>query len=163
MKDKTVWWVLGATTGIVLLSSFTMAKADFYTVLSTFIPSVEGFEPHPYWDESRYSWGYGTAAPGPTGTITKDQAFQDMMAYLENDYAVLSPLITRNLNANQWAALMSFSYNEGAGRAKNLVADINSGNDVKLEPHWKAYNIAGGMVDPRLVSRRAKEWNLWIS
>ncbi len=131
--------------------------------LASFIPSVEGFEPHPYWDESRYSWGYGTAAPGQYGTITREQAFADMTAYLLNDYNTLSKRITRSLSVNQWTALLSFSYNEGVGRAYNLVDLINSGDDTALGKKWMQYVYAGGVVNDNLVKRRPKEWALWIS
>lgn len=131
--------------------------------LGTFIPSVESFSATPYWDVSRYSWGYGTAAPGPNGTITRAKAFTDMVAHLINDYYYLSPKITRKLTVNQWAALLSFSYNEGPGNADNLVDDINAGSDIILEPHWKQYIYAGGSINSNLVARRNKEWALWVS
>lgn len=131
--------------------------------LASFIPSVEGFSAHPYWDVSRYSWGYGTAAPGASGTITREKAFADMTAHLLSDYRYLKPLITRNLSVKQWAALLSFSYNEGPGNADNLVADINSGDDTALQAHWKKYIYAGGVASSDLIDRRGKEWALWIS
>jgi lysozyme len=142
-----------------------MFKVRLINKLATFIPSVEGFRSHPYWDVSRYSWGYGTAAPGSTGTITREQAFADMLTYLLTDYARLAPRISRNLSVNQWAALLSFSYNLGwaHGGALDLVPLINAGNDTALATEWKRYNHAGGVVNADLTARRAKEVNLWNS
>ena len=138
-------------------------KKRLFSVLASFIPSVEGFRSSPYWDESRYSWGYGTAAPGATGTITREKAFADMVSYLTADYETLKKKITRSLSVNQWAAYLSFSYNEGVGGALHLVSDINAGNDQVLEGHWKQYIYSGGVVNNDLITRRNKEWVLWQS
>lgn len=131
--------------------------------LSSFIPSVEGFRSTPYWDVSRWSWGYGTAAPGETGTITREQAFTEMLTYLLTDYETLRPLVTRHLSINQWVALLSFSYNLGVGNAKKIVPLINAGDDTDLANEWMQYVHAGGVVDPDLVNRRSKELSLWVS
>lgn len=130
--------------------------------LASFIPAVEGFSASPYWDVTRYSWGYGTAAPGATGTITRAQAFQDMVSHLMADYASLSGRITRQLTINQWAALLSFSYNLGVGNAYNLVPLINT-DSTALGTKWNQYIYAGGAVNNDLVERRQKEWSLWNS
>lgn len=131
--------------------------------LAQFIPSVEGFRSTPYWDVKRYSWGYGTPAPGATGTISREQAFHDMVAHLMADYATLSNRITRSLSVNQWAALLSFSYNLGIGNALNLIDLINSGDINALGDKWNRYVYAGGVVNSDLVERREKEWGLYIS
>ena len=162
MKVKTEHMVLGGAIAILAFLSINF-KNRLLNRLASFIPSVEGFRAHPYWDVTRYSWGYGTAAPGPTGTISREQAFTDMVAYLLADYSTLKKRITRTLTVNQWAALLSFSYNLGIGNALNLLANINSGNDQALGVQWNKYIYAGGQVNDDLVDRRAKEWSLWIS
>lgn len=154
-------FILGAAA-VVLLSIISF-KSRLTAVLSKFIPSVEGFRSTPYWDAKRYSWGYGTAAPGPTGTITRSQAFTDMLQYLFNDFTKLKPRITRSLNVNQWAALLSFSYNTGVGSAYKLVSEINSHNDEALFAHMRQYKYSEGEVNPDLVARREKEIKLWTS
>lgn len=138
-------------------------KTRLINVLASFIPSVEGFQPHPYWDVSRYSWGYGTKAPGSTGTISREQAFADMLSYLLSDYNLLKGKITRVLNPNQWAALLSFSYNLGNDDAVDMVPYINAGNDAALSNQWMKYVHAGGVVNQNLVERRQKELVLWNS
>lgn len=140
-----------------------MFKTRLINRLASFIPSVEGFRSTPYWDVKRYSWGYGTAAPGSTGTITREQAFADMLSHLLADYEKLKVRVTRTLNVDQWAAYLSFSYNEGIGRAYNLLANINSGNDAALAAQWRKYIYAGGVVNEDLVDRREKELALWFS
>lgn len=131
--------------------------------LKLFIPQVEGFSSKPYWDVSRYSWGYGTAAPGPTGTITRDQAADDMITHAMSDYTRLYGVITQPLSTNQWVALLSFSYNLGAGPggAMDLVPYINAGDPYALGEKWSHYVHAGGVVNQALVDRRAREWQLW--
>jgi GH24 family phage-related lysozyme (muramidase) len=140
-----------------------MFKTRLINKLAEFIPSVEGFRSHPYWDVSRYSWGYGTKAPGATGTITRDQAFADMVSYLLSDYDLLKPKIHRQLSVAQWAALLSFSYNLGNDDALKLVPYINAGDDAALYNEWMKYVHAGGVVNSELVERRKKELVLWFS
>lgn len=137
------------------------ANASYISIVNWLIPQFEDFSPHPYWDVSRWSWGYGTAAPGATGTITEADARDEMNDFVQHDYNYLSKLITRSLNANQWAALLSFDYNEGAGNADNLVTNINSGDDNALESQWKQYVYVKGVVSSNLVNRRNIEWQIW--
>jgi len=161
LKLTTTDILLGGVVALVLFgTSFEKRLLD---KLASFIPSVEGFEPHPYWDIDRYSWGYGTKAPGSTGTITREKAFRDMTAYLTADYDRLLQRITRSLSVNQWAAFLSFAYNLGIGNAYNLVALINAGDNTALGVKWNQYVYAGGVVNSNLVERRKKEWALWNS
>lgn len=148
---------------LLLIGSVMTFKTRLINKLAAFIPSVEGFRTTPYWDVSRYSWGYGTAAPGPTGAISREQAFADMLTYLLTDYEILKPRITRTLSVAQWAALLSFSYNLGNDDAKDIVPLINAGNDTVLYNEWMRYVHSGGTVNPELVKRRKKEWGLWVS
>lgn len=164
MKIKQGHIILaGAGLLLLLLGGFTSFKTRLINKLAAFLPSVEGFSAAPYWDVSRYSWGYGTAAPGASGSITREQAFADMLSHLFNDYAVLSNKISRTLTVNQWVALLSFSYNLGIGNALKLVPLINSGDDVALSDKWRQFVYAGGQVNQVLVKRREKEISLWNS
>jgi GH24 family phage-related lysozyme (muramidase) len=161
MKKSTWYWV----GGVALLIALFMTK-NWKALAASVIAYFESFSATPYWDVSRWSWGYGTQAPGPTGTITRVKAMFDLQAHAQQDYNYLAPRITRALTANQWAALLSFSYNEGPGNASNLVSDINGGDDAALEVHWKKYifsrDDSGALVvNSGLVTRRAKEWSLW--
>jgi len=158
--------VLGVIAVIVGKRLIAMSAKDaVIRAIQFFIPSVEGFSAVPYWDVNRWSWGYGTQAPGGPGTatITRDQAMQDMLVYAMRDYTQLMGVITRSLTANQWAALLSFSYNLGIGNALKLVPLINSNNDAALQVKWNQYVYADHVVNEDLVDRRAKEWQLWIS
>lgn len=158
---KTEHIVIGA--GVLLVTWFAMFKTRLINKLAEFIPSVEGFRSTPYWDVSRYSWGYGTKAPGASGTITRQQAFAEMVSYLLSDYDLLKKHITRQLSVNQWAALLSFSYNLGNDDAVGIAPYINAGNDTALATQWMKYVHSGGVVNPVLVDRRKKEIVLWNS
>lgn len=167
MKAK---YVIGGSILLLLIGLAWKGKEIVNTVvdsltstLQSFIPGVEGFSSKPYWDISRWSWGYGTQAPGPTGTITREQAFSDMLSHLMDDYNKLSDQVTTSLNVNQWTALLSFSYNLGVGNAEKLVPLINSGDNGGLGVKWNQYVYAGGKVNQDLVARRQKEWDLWNS
>lgn len=160
-QKKILWIAVGASLLIIL----TMGT-PYLDVLKTFLPSIEGFSPTPIWDYKQWSWGYGTFAGSdqnhkPAGTITRGQAMTDLLKVVQDHYNYLSPLITRKLSGNQWAALLSFSYNLGKGNADNLVDNINSGDDAALKTQWMKYVNAGGHVNQGLVTRRGKEIALW--
>jgi len=161
LKLKPEHYVVGGLAVIVAWSA--MFKIRLVNKLAAFIPTVEGFEAHPYWDVSRYSWGYGTAAPGATGTITRAQAFAEMVSYFLHDYDLLKPKIRRSLTVAQWTAFLDFSYNLGVGHAYDMVPYINAGDDSALRTQWMKYVYAGGVVSQTLVTRRGKEWGLWVS
>lgn len=161
LKLKTEHIAIGGLA--IALVWFMTFKSRLIAKLSTFIPSVEGFIPVSKWDYKQYSWGYGTAAPGPGLPITREKAFSEMLVHLLRDYEILKKRVTRPLSIGQWAAYLSFSYNEGIGNAYNLLVNINSGNDTALATQWRKYNKAGGVVKSYLVDRREEELNLWFS
>ena len=162
MKRDTKLLLIATVATIAFLLIPAMIQSPL-TEASNLIASFEGFSPSPYWDVSRWSWGYGTPAPGPTGTITQEQALWELQTHSKKDYQYLQSIITRPLNTNQWAALLSFAYNEGVGNAAKLAANTNSGNDAALETEWNKYIYAGGVVNQSLIDRRAKEFAIWQS
>jgi lysozyme len=168
MKGKTIFWLLVA--GAIVIS----VMSGYRIILKYFLPHWESFSARPYWDYKQWSWGYGTRVPGsvsdkaikPTGTITRAQAFNDMMQHAERDYTDLKKLIRVPLTSAQWAALLSFSYNLGVGNADNLVYNINSKNMAALQTQWNSYiNVrdeSGNLVpNDHLIARRAAEWELY--
>lgn len=161
---KTQQYTIAGLALLALLILPSMSgMAAIMSITDRLIPGFESFSAHPYWDVSRWSWGYGTQAPGGAGTISRNAAIIDMRERVHSDYEYLSPLIARPLKPNQWAALLSFSYNLGIGNADNLVPNINSGNNRALETQWKKYVYADGKIKDSLVSRRNREWLLWNS
>jgi GH24 family phage-related lysozyme (muramidase) len=164
-KAITISVIAGLVLLALLTPSMAHAASEVFDVTDWLIPQFEGFSATPYWDVSRYSWGYGTPAPGATGTISPAAARVAMRAHVQDDYNALHTRITRALNPNQWGALLSFAYEEGHGNpgAGALVPDINAGDDSVLETHWKKYVYADGVVNQDIVDRRNKEWDIWMS
>jgi GH24 family phage-related lysozyme (muramidase) len=167
MTKKQKYILIGSAGVIGLLLLFSGKK--FIDILKSFLPKVEGFSSTPYWDIKQWSWGYGTRVPGsidnknvrPSGTITKDKAMNDAINHVMSDYEYLRPLIKVDLDANQWAAFLSFSYNLGRYNADNLIANINAQDWYELQDQWNEYIYAGGQISSYLVQRREKEWSLF--
>lgn len=69
------------------------------------------------------------------------------------------------LNANQYGALVSWSFNVGCGnmRSSTLVKRLNNGEDPNTvaEQELPKWNKAGGQVVDGLTRRRAEEVNLF--
>lgn len=170
MKVKTIIVIAGLSAITVILFSKRKIIMAYIDLLANLIPKFEGFRSTPYWDYKQWTWGYGTQVPlkymngnKPVAgaTISRAQAFADALAYLNNSKAILEPLIRIPLGANQWAALLSFSYNLGVGATKNLLNNLNSMNWAALEKQFKQYVNAGGVVNPNLVARRNEEWAIF--
>lgn len=103
--------------------------------------------------------GYGHTAGVTQGmTITQSQAEE----YLKQDCAKFEKYvnnavyvpITASLNQNQFDALVSFTYNCGAGNLKKLCANRNAKEIVTALP---LYNKAAGKILNGLVLRRSAE------
>lgn len=156
-KQDIFYWGVGAAVVWLFVRAGKKNDKSFLDYAAIIIPQFEGFRAHPYWDVSRYSWGYGTAAPGSTGTISEQQARADMLQRVQEDYNYLSNLISVDLTPLQWAALLSFSYNLGRGNADNLVYNINRGDWDALREQWLKYVYADGVVNSVLEDRRQKE------
>jgi GH24 family phage-related lysozyme (muramidase)/murein DD-endopeptidase MepM/ murein hydrolase activator NlpD len=123
-----------------------------------FIKNLEGFHPTAYVDgteggRTRWSWGYGTKAPGPGQTVSQEQAHQDMVAYLSQHCL---PIIPESLTANQKTAAASLCYNAGPGvKSWALWKQIEAGGDVNFTSYTR--NTAGA----NLLPRRQKEQDMW--
>ena len=109
--------------------------------------------------EEYYTIGYGHyGADVRQGmTITEEQAEEYLLKDCEKAVKAVNAL-GLNLNQNQFDALVSFTYNCGAGNLKTLcrnrtIAEI--GEKIVL------YNKAGGRVLNGLVRRRAEEQALY--
>lgn len=162
MKNETKIF-LGAGALIWLLS----AGRSYMGILRSFIPTVEGFTASPVWDYKQWSWGYGTAAgfdpnKKPAGTITPARAWLDAEKVIDSNYQALKSLVKKNLNGNQWAALLSFAYNAGVGNAKNIVETINNGSSQEVITRIKKYVYAGGVYNQGLANRREKEALMYL-
>lgn len=123
-----------------------------------FIKELEGFHPTAYIDgheegRTRWSWGYGTKAPGPGQTISQEQAHEEMANYLAQNCL---PHIPESLSANQKTAAASLCYNVGPGVTSwSIWDDIKAGGSPNFTGYTK--NTAGA----NLMPRRQKEQSMW--
>lgn len=117
-----------------------------------FIKRLEGFHSTPYFDGTQRSWGYGTQAG--RGSITRDQAEQEMKAYLQKHCL---PILPKGLPAHRATALASFCYNLGPDQAQqtDLWRAAYRGGRVNFLGYTRS---ARGVS---LLSRRRKEQSLW--
>jgi lysozyme len=132
------------------------------------IEQSEGLRLNAYQDSvGVWTIGYGeTNGVSPGMSITQAQA----IAMLQSRYdivqnAVLN-LVTVPLTQNQLGALVSFTYNVGAGNfgSSTMLRLLNAGQSPQIVaqqfPRW---NLAGGKVLPGLVTRRAAEATLFLT
>lgn len=99
--------------------------------------------------------------------ITLDRAkqlFDLIIAKFEKN--VLSALGGAVVNQNQFDALVSFTYNVGAGNLNKstlLKKVIANPNDLTIRDEFMKWNKAGGKVLNGLTKRRVDEANLYFS
>lgn len=136
------------------------------------IKSFEGFEPKWYRDPVgiwTIGFGHTDAAGAPKhatsrGLILSDEAATEILANDLGQYAAaVEKAVKVPLNDNQFAALVSFTYNVGAGAlAKStLVKKLNAGNYGAVRSELAKWNKAGGKVLKGLTRRRAAEADLF--
>lgn len=132
--------------GLVLIKSFECCRLNAYKCVST---------------EQYYTIGYGHYGPDVAAkmTIAKEQADN----YLKADVNKFEKYVNEtglNLNQNQFDALVSFTYNCGAGNLKKLLANrsLSQVADALLQ-----YNKSGGVVLSGLTKRRNAERELFLS
>ena len=114
-----------------------------------------------YWT---IGWGHYGPDVKEGMTITQQEADDllklDVKAY-ENEVNKTCKYL--KLNQNQFDALVSFTFNCGAGNLLRLTANKTRSKE-EIAEHIEAYNKgAGGVVLPGLVKRRAAEKALYLS
>jgi lysozyme len=111
--------------------------------------------------------GYGHTGTDVTAGKTITQAEAEQL--LRNDLAWAEEAVNSELpgiNQNQFDALVSFTYNVGAGAFKGSTllrkAKANA-NDPAIRSEFSKWKKGGGQVLPGLVKRRAAEAELYFS
>ena len=108
--------------------------------------------------------GYGhtrTAKPGMR--ITAQQAEQLLKDDLQTFERAVSNAVKVELTENQFAALVSWTYNvgEGAMRKSTLIRKLNAGDYDAVPAELVKWNKVKGKVNRGLTNRRAAEVGLW--
>ena len=116
--------------------------------------------------------GYGTTARAGLGiiptsgmTITQAEADQLLADGLNKFADQIRPMITSDLNDNQFGACVSLAYNIGAYGFNRSTAleKINDGDYAKAADAILLWNKAGGKVLKGLVRRREAERKLFLT
>ncbi|KAF5864561.1 hypothetical protein ETB97_007393 [Aspergillus alliaceus] len=139
------------------------------------IKSFESFQPNVYDDGfGNPTIGYGHLCSDATCsevTYPKPLSEADASSLLAGDLVSYQDALTNaladpvTLNDNQYAALISWTYNIGNGnmRKSDLVARMNKGEDVATVAHSELpqWNKANGQVVNGLTRRRNAELGLF--
>jgi lysozyme len=137
------------------------------------IKSFEGLSLKPYLDAVNIpTIGYGTIQyPNGQKVSMKDPAITEAQAieFLEHEVnmkaSVVEDMVKVPLNDNEYAALVSFSYNVGSNalQTSTLLKLLNSGADkVAVADQFLRWNKAGGKELKGLTRRREAERSLFL-
>lgn len=117
-------------------------------------------------------WTVGWGHTGPNvedwakagKSLTQHQA-DEILAYDLQRFEEAVELLCPGMNANQFSACVSFSFNVGAEAFKNstLRKRIKEGNFLVAANEFNKWTKAAGKVLPGLVKRRAAERALFLT
>lgn len=110
--------------------------------------------------------GYGfTAGVKPGDRITEAEAEERLREELARFEKAVSDTIKVKLTSNQFSALVSFTFNLGAGALKSstLARVLNQGDYQTAANEFLKWNKAGKKVLPGLTKRREAERELFLS
>lgn len=134
-----------------------------------FVSRFEGYRSRAYLCSAGVATlGFGHTANVKMGdTCTKREALiwlaDDMQVAVRKLYGVLKPDIIDALADEQWAALVSFAFNLGAGKSWKIWQLLNARRFDQAALEFARFNKAGGVVVKGLTARRAAEYELWHS
>lgn len=132
-----------------------------------FIQQWEGFRGKPYQDSGGvWTQGYGhtRGVTAETSEITQDEALHLLADDLAIAEAEVSRLIKVNLTDNQFAALVSLTFNAGsAPLLKTLGHKLNDGDYEGAADSFLVWSHVNGVVNAGLENRRAAEKELFNS
>lgn len=136
------------------------------------IKSFEGKELKAYKDPvGIWTIGFGhTDAAGlpkvtPGLVISESQALEILKTDLRQYESAVARNVKVPLTANQFAALVSFTYNLGEGNLKSstLLKKLNAGDYTGASKEFGKWNRAGGKILSGLTRRREAERQLFLS
>lgn len=106
----------------------------------------------------------GSPVPRRGQVITESEAERILLRDLTQYEQAVEDLVKVKLNNNQFAALVSFTFNVGIGAFKKstLLKKLNNGNFNAIPTELTKWTKAGGKKIQGLVNRRAGEAGLWV-
>lgn len=140
--------------GADLIKSFEGCKLDAYKCSAN--KTTIGYGNTYYEDGSLVQMG---------DRITQERA-ESLFELIADSFASkVKPLITSNVNSNQFDSLVSFAYNCGIGNLKSstLLRKVNANpNDPSIRAEFEKWNKASGKVLAGLTRRRKAEADLYF-
>jgi lysozyme len=97
--------------------------------------------------------------------ITKEYAFEIFKDIADRFAGKVDLLVTKELNQNQFNALVSFAYNVGTGNftSSTLLKRVNENpNNLIIKSEFAKWNKANKKVIDGLTNRRKKESDLYF-
>lgn len=135
----------------------------------TLIKSFEGFSPWPYrCPAGILTIGYGHVV-GAGEEFPEAITLEQGAALLAKDVGVAEKAVARligvRLTENQFAALVSFTFNLGGGalQRSTLRRKVNSWQHGDIKEEFMKWVWAGGRKLPGLIRRRVAEARLYMS
>lgn len=98
-------------------------------------------------------------------TITMQQAMEFLKSDVKTAELAVNNFVKVKLTQNQFDALVSFTFNLGAGSLSQstLLKKLNSGDYQGAADQFKVWNHAGGKVVNGLTARRLAEAKMFLS
>ena len=132
------------------------------------IKSFEGLRLEAYPDPATggepYTVGFGSTKGVKKGMkITVQEAEQRLIMDLQDACKAVERYVTIPLNDNQFAALVSFTFNVGAGNlaVSTLLKRLNEGEYGSVPMQLMRWNRAAGKILNGLTRRRTAEGDLF--
>lgn len=130
------------------------------------IKSFEGLELHSYQDGAGvWTIGYGhTRGVVPLQTCTEAEATAFLEADLANAENAVNHYVTADLTQNMFDALVSLTFNLGAGNLEHstLLRLLNGGSKLAAADEFLKWNKVAGKVSAGLSRRREAERELFL-
>ncbi|WP_282257255.1 lysozyme [Stenotrophomonas sp. PS02301] len=137
------------------------AAAVIALTATALVKPWEGYSPDPYVDMvGVVTYCYGDTGRPAKARYTEQECAEKLSSRLGQYMAGITACIDMPLRQNEWAAVLSWTYNVGVGAAcrSTLVRKINAGHPAKS---WCAeldrWVFAGGKRVQGLANRRADE------
>lgn len=151
----------------VLSEPSDVVKLSASQKLVDMIKGFEGFREYPYTcPGGALTIGYGTTIkPGQFTSITKEQAEALLRKSISGFERSIKKLVKVPLNQNQYDALVSFTYNVGAGalQRSTLLKKLNSRDYQGAADELLRFTKSNGKVLQGLVKRREKERAIFLA
>lgn len=130
------------------------------------IKESEGLRLEAYSAGGKWLIGYGHSGADIRAGTKIDEA--EAAALLRKDVGWAEDAVKRYVlvpvNENEFSAMVSLAYNLGAGgySRSSVVEKLNKGDRKGAADAFLNHNLAGGVTNPHLTSRRAKERALFL-